>query len=287
MGRTGIDTFALVNGEAYSAVSIQNRGLNFGDGLFESLLYEDGHIPLVSLHVARLFRDCARLDISLDHELCHRSIEKMVSWASKQNVKLAKVKLVVSRGQGASALASYPDSRAAAQLILEANSMISANKVQGSNAVELVPAPEPLIVTPKLAGIKHLSRLPYIVAAQGVERSDSQEILFQDANGHVVETMHHNIFSIQNNTLRTPRLENCGVWGVMRALVIDKLAAAIGYCVEEGSLSLSDLHASDEIVICNAVRGFVPVKKMCESTFSGFDVCQKLQSAFEFYKKSL
>ncbi len=287
MERTQVNRFALVDGEALTTVSIQNRGFNFGDGLFESMLVECGRIPLLSFHLNRLFQDSARLGISLDHDACHRALEKLGQWARENNIVQAKAKLIVTRAVGLASSASYPDKAATGQIIIDAVPINASNTENVSAPLELIPSLTPLVSYPTLVGIKHLSRLPYISAALGVDKKDNQEILFQDEDGNLVETMHHNILIEKNGALFTPKLDKVGVRGVMRTVVFNVLAPNIKKPIEEKNLSIRDLENADEVLLCNAVRGFIPVGKFLSSTFSRIETSQQLQSAFEQYRKSL
>nr|WP_207002235.1 aminotransferase class IV [Microbulbifer salipaludis] len=82
------------------------------------------------------------------------------------------------------------------------------------------------------------------------------EGLMLDACGHVVEGLHSNLLVCQNGHWRTPSLRTCGVRGVMLGWLASHAE------IREDELSLADLEDADEIAVCNAVRGVVPVAQM-------------------------
>ncbi|HNI38252.1 MAG TPA: aminotransferase class IV, partial [Pseudomonadales bacterium] len=88
------------------------------------------------------------------------------------------------------------------------------------------------------------------------------EGLMLDESGCVIEGVSSNIFILRNNTLLTPRLDHCGVAGVMRAAVMQQFSAQIALPVQETRLTLNDCLSADGMFICNSVIGIVPVQSI-------------------------
>ena len=109
---------------------------------------------------------------------------------------------------------------------------------------------------PALAGLKHLNRLEYVLAAK---RCSQGVALLLDTEGYIVETLAHNIFCVIDGELVTPILDDCGVKGVLRTLIEQQLAPQLGLVFTERKLKPNDLATATEVFVGNSVRGIWPV----------------------------
>jgi 4-amino-4-deoxychorismate lyase len=87
-----------------------------------------------------------------------------------------------------------------------------------------------------------------------------------------------NVFLVRDGRLLTPRLDRCGVEGVMRAAVA-RVAAVGGISLEEGALSLADLHAAQEIFLTNALIAIRPVRELAGRELTVGPVTRRLIQA--------
>lgn len=284
-GENTEQSLSFVNGVLSCNPLIDDRGFAFGDGLFESMLFLNGGIPLLEFHLARLSSDSARLKIPLDQNALKEQLSQLVVSAKQSKISTAKIKIILTRGVGGAGC--YPPSGALTPNVVLSLSVIELATEIGE--LNLITSSVHLPHVPLLAGIKHLNRLVYILGAQQFDREENQEVLFLDQDKHVIETMHHNIFLVQGTTLLTPNLKACGVRGVMRTFVMQNLAKKNGLEVREESLFLPELFASDAVFICNAVRGFTRVNEVDGMKVNGEDndICLYLQSGFDNFKENL
>ena len=81
----------------------------------------------------------------------------------------------------------------------------------------------------------------------------------RDMQGHIIEGTMSNLFCFRDGTWLTPRLNNCGVAGVMRQYLMDRLMPSLEQPVCEAELTLENLAGMDEIFLCNSVAGIWPV----------------------------
>lgn len=282
-GENTEQSLSFVNGVLSCSPLIADRGLAFGDGLFESMLFCNGGIPLLEFHLSRLSSDSARLKIPLDQSRLKEQLSQLAESAKQAKIATAKIKIILTRGVGGAGC--YPPSGA-----LTPNVVLSLSVIESTGIAELnlVTSSVHLPHVPLLAGIKHLNRLIYILGAQ-FDRAENQEVLFLDQDQHVIETMHHNVFFVRGATLHTPAIKTCGVRGVMRTFVIQKLAKKVGCEVKESNLFLQDLLESDAVFLSNAVRGFTSVNKIDGVEITGSDntTVLHLQSEFDNFKESL
>ncbi|HEY2144902.1 MAG TPA: aminotransferase class IV, partial [Steroidobacteraceae bacterium] len=117
----------------------------------------------------------------------------------------------------------------------------------------------PLGINPALAGLKTLNRLESVLAR--AEWSDGRiwDGLMRDANGNIVCGSMSNLFLQRGSILATPRLDRCGVAGVMRRWILNN-AGAVGLRAVERRIRWSDLRSAEEVFMCNAVAGIRSVR---------------------------
>jgi 4-amino-4-deoxychorismate lyase len=129
---------------------------------------------------------------------------------------------------------------------------------------------------PALAGIKHLNRLEQVLARREWHAPGIAESLLFSAGGALVSGTASNVFLVRAGVLATPRLEHCGVEGVMRATVA-QLALDAGIDFREAALALSDLEQAEEIFLTNALIGIRPVRELDGRALSVGPLTQRLQ----------
>lgn len=256
----GIDI--LVNGEWQTNLPVRDRGLQYGDGLFETLLYYDHGLPLLERHLARLRLGCERLRIPFRHRDISSGLQKMQSalQAAGNSPDRSIIKLIVTRGYGGSGYFPPPAEETSPTIIIQSLPLHLHNHEEG---IELALCPAALGENSRLAGMKHLNRLEYVLAAaaSGYSGGRTQPLLLNQ-HDHIIETLHHNIFVVKGGDLLTPELHNCGVAGILRALIIESVAPELGLTVKECFMKSVMLSDADEIFICNSVRGVWSVTRV-------------------------
>ena len=73
---------------------------------------------------------------------------------------------------------------------------------------------------PALAGLKHLNRLEQVLARLEWSDPGIAEALLFSSSGALVSGSMSNVFLVHGGRLATPRLDRCGVAGVMREVVL-------------------------------------------------------------------
>ena len=229
-------------------VPFDDRGLAYGDGLFETVLLRAGEPVLWRYHTARLARGCHRLDIPLP---CQAALD--ATWQGPPSAEFEVLKLILTRGSGGRGYAQ-PDQVAPRLLSQRTPFQPSAECWQQGVTVRLCDLR--LAHQPRLAGIKHLNRLENVLARQEWSDAAIAEGLLADSHGHVVEATSMNIFWQQGGQVLTPLLDQCGVAGTLRAALIDRGA------VEQASLPLHRLAAVERLWVANSVQGVWPVTSL-------------------------
>lgn len=254
------------------AIAVEDRGLQYGDGLFESALLAQGRVRFLELHLRRLALGCERLGIVPPDLAALRSDVQRLSGSAERAV----LKIIVSRGIGPR---SYRPSALSKTM----------------RVVALYPAPQQLATSnlalrwcetrlgrnARLAGIKHLNRLEQVLAQAEWDDDTIAEGLMLDTEGELVSGTASNVFVVREGVLVTPDLRFCGVLGVMRGEVL-RVAKELGIEVREEPLWPHDVEAASELFITNSVRGIRSVGELGALRWTDASVADRLRQALDF-----
>ena len=252
---------AWVNGEPAETLRLADRGLQYGDGLFETLAVIDGRVRRLQLHLDRLRDGCGRLHLPLpDEALLRKEIQQ-----AAEGEPHAVLKLMLTRGSGGRGY--RPPDPAVVTRLLFRHPWPDYPASWSTDGIELRICTTRLAVGSPLAGLKHLNRLEQVMARSEWDEG-AQEGLMLDAEGRVVEGTMTNLFaSPAEGWLVTPDLSRSGVAGVTRRHILAR-AEAEGLRVEIRDLSLEQLLDSREIFVCNSIAGVWPVSRIAERHYA-------------------
>ncbi|HEX5339788.1 MAG TPA: aminodeoxychorismate lyase [Gammaproteobacteria bacterium] len=252
-----MNTRCWINGEPGAQVAVDDRGLQYGDGLFETLAVRQGRVALLEYHLQRLARGCARLLLqALPLDLIREEII-----AAAQDQQRAVLKLIVTRGVGER---GYRPSRTAQPTrILMRYDWPDHPHTWQQYGIRTRICKTALGSNPQLAGLKHLNRLEQILArAEWSDTDDIQEGLMLDADGSVIEGTMTNVFArLAGGEWITPDLSCCGVTGVMRRYLLEQMQQA-GIAVQVGKLAVAGLQTARELFVCNSIIGVWPARQV-------------------------
>lgn len=244
----------LINGEPGGAIAVTDRGLAYGDGVFETVSVADGSPRFWPRHRARLRDGCRRLAIAFDD---WRALDEEVRRLAEDGGD-AVVKVIVTRGDGARGY--RPPLAAKPTRIVLALPPPDYPDDFGRRGVAARFCRKRLADDPDLAGVKHLNRLEQVMARMEW-RDEYQEGVMLDARDRVVEGTMSNLFAVEGGGLRTPLLDRCGVSGVMRGWIIETCRQC-GIPVREERLSREDLLRADGVFFCNVLIRVWPVRRL-------------------------
>ncbi|WP_263141867.1 aminodeoxychorismate lyase [Pseudomonas sp. RIT-PI-AD] len=258
-----------VDGQPCASLALADRGLAYGDGLFETIGVRAGRPRLLERHLSRLEDGARRLSIPLDRALVGREIQAFAALHGE-----AVIKLILTRGEGPRGYAAPAPVHPRRVLLGHSPAAYPARHAE--EGVSLFPCVTRLAEQPLLAGLKHLNRLEQVLAR--AEWSDSRlaEGLLRDVHGRVIEGVYSNLFLARNGVLATADLSRCGVAGVMRAELIEQ-AVRIGVPVEVRDIPHEDLLEADEVFLCNSQYGVWPVRAIGEHRWPVGALTRKLQ----------
>jgi len=263
-------TLCWIDGAPGDSLSVKDRGLAYGDGLFETILVKAGQPLLFERHLQRLALGGRRLALGLDLAL----IESECRGFAVQLVE-GVMKLIVTRGDGVRGYAPAIDARP--RRILQGSPLPAYPAAHAEQGIKLFPCRTRLAEQPLLAGLKHLNRLEQVVARSEWSDTEHAEGLMRDTTGRIIEGVYSNLFLVKGGVLLTPDLSRCGVAGVMRGELLAQ-AEQINLPARALDLQLSDLQKADEVFVCNSVYGIWPVRRFEQHNWPLGPVTRKLQN---------
>jgi 4-amino-4-deoxychorismate lyase len=260
----------LINGQTSDTLSVHDRGLHYGDGLFETLAVQNGMPLCWDRHYLRLVRGCDQLHINCpEPDLLLSEINQLV-----RNTKQVVLKIIITRGAGGRGY-RLPKPEIPATRILGVFPWPSHPEKNYTEGVVLKLCKTRLAKNPALAGIKHLNRLEQVLARSEWDNTETVEGLMLDTDDNVIEGTMSNIFIVNGNNLLTPELTFCGIAGVIRECILD-LAPDLGFKTRIKHISETELFSASEIFLCNSVIGLWPVQKIEDHEFQAGPVTRKI-----------
>lgn len=245
----------LVNGHATSSIAVADRGFQYGDGVFTTIAVRRGRPLFFSRHLSRLESDCRRLAIPFPGPQILAAEARLLCETRDEGI----LKIQITRGLGGRGY--RPPEAAVPCRVLTIHPSPDYPSDLPDKGVDVRICRTRLGINPSLAGVKHLNRLEQILGRAEWSDGNIREGLMLDYEGHVTEGTMTNLFLVKDGALATPKLDLCGVAGVIRGLVIAG-AAERGLSVVEKRVSFDELGDADELFLTNSVVGIWPIRRI-------------------------
>ena len=260
----------LVNGKQKKLISIRDRGLLYGDGVFRTLLSSRGQALHWSLHYQKIQHDCATLGIACpSNAALSAELNKLLSQYPD-----AVLKLIVTRGQGRRGY--MPDTHTKPTHIWDVSEHPELPTDAISYGVKVRWCQLRLGTQSRLAGVKHLNRLENVLAAGEVGGEGFEEGLLMDSSGNVISGTRSNLFIVHRGNLITPNLSLCGVSGVQRDRICN-WAAQHNIPVQIRDIRKDEVLGADESFLVNSVIGLWPIGELESQKWTSFPVTMRIR----------
>lgn len=239
----------------YASVSIQDRGFQFADSIYEVWAVRRGVICDLRGHLDRLWRSLAELRVA--PPMSEVSLLAVLRETMRRNrVHDGIIYLQISRG-AASRDHAFPSTPVNPTIVITAKNLDRATlEARGRNGVKVISAPETRWAR---RDIKTVNLLPNVLARQAAKEAGAFEAWFVDGDGFVTEGTSSNAWIVDaEGRLRTRGLSNDILHGVTRAVLL-KLARERQLPVVEAAFTLDEAKAAREAFISAASNPAVPV----------------------------
>jgi branched-chain amino acid aminotransferase len=257
-------------------LSINNRGLNYGDALFETIKTSYGKVLFWEDHYFRLMASMRimRMEIPMNFTMQYleSQIQELLIANNLQNVS-SRVKLLVYRNEGGLYLPTTND----------ISFVISSAKLEddfylpkeGPYEVDLF---KDFYIAPSLLStLKTNNKAIHVVGSIFSKENKLQNCLLLNTEKQVVEALNGNLFLVKGTIIKTPPLEDGCLKGVMRKQIIEILKTFSEYDIQEASISPFELQKADELWVTNVITGIQPITKYRKKSFTNKTAKQVLQ----------
>jgi 4-amino-4-deoxychorismate lyase len=224
-----------------NSLAIPNRGLNFGDGLFETMVFDKGEIRFKDYHRIRSKKGAELLELDLG-DFALEEIQTFLNAVFP--VDRFRIRWNIFRG-------------GKGKYTPEGNQVVQTLQMEDFSPAPRVKRQAGISTQIKLyptlwSGLKTLNALPYVLANQERKARGWDEIILLDHRGYVSEAGSSNIFWIKAGKVFTPSLACACLDGTGRKVIIEKMKdLAIPF--EEGEYDLNELRSAEKIWTSNAI----------------------------------
>jgi len=277
------DLLALVNGQivpvASPALAALDRGLLYGDGLFETIRAYDRVPFLLAAHIERLNRSAAELRMceDLDPAALHRDVDALLE---RNGLRDAYVRITITRGLHTGALVLEETEEPTVCVVVRPLHLPPPERYDPGTRCVVASwrrsAQSPILRHKTLNYLENLA-----ARSEAVERG-ADDAIFLNTRGEVAEATSSNVFLVLGGKLVTPHLGANILPGVTRAQVI-ALARGMGMEVQEREVWAYEFRGADEVFLTNSVAEILPVREV-EGRAIGAGrpgpVTRRLQSAY-------
>ena len=248
----------LINGLP-GHLPLDNRGLAYGDGVFETILLKNGRLQFLDQHLNRLLAGVLRLDLAWTATQQSELINDLKKHTdSVQDVHVVKIMLTrkaVGRGY------AFNHSEQSVDCIILIKPYTRPAWVMEGAIVQVATifASE----NKSLAGLKHLNRLDSVLARASIPDANVNEVLMQTSKGLLVEGSMSNVFLLNGENWETPNIKDAGVAGIIRAELLTEFSD-IKVC----DISLSSIEGIKAGFITNSLIGIAPIVSLNGKTLN-------------------
>lgn len=243
----------------------ENRGLKFGDAVFETIKVVQGKVLFFEDHYFRLMASMRmiRMDIpmSFTPEFIEQEIKDLV--ANNESNNNARVRLTVFRKSGG----LYTPQTNDIDYIIETKPLLSEHYLLSESAYEIELFKDYYITPQILSTLKTNNRVINVIGSVFAKENNYDNCLLLNSDKSVVEALNGNVFLVKGNKIRTPRLEDGCIKGVLRKQLIEIISQMPDLEIEEAAISPFELQKADEIFITNVISGIQPVTKYRKKTY--------------------
>ncbi len=251
--------------EGAAIIGADNRGLRYGDGIFETMKLLNGSLQFCDEHFARLWKGMMVLGFDIPkHFEPEKITEEIVQLAQKNNhTKAARIRLQLIRGDGGlyDAVNNFPN------YIIQSWELPTVNGEWNNNGLVVGVYEAAKKSIDVLSNLKHNNYLPYAMAALYAKKEKWNDALLLNSYGKICDSTIANIFLIKNKEVITPALTEGCVAGIMRQQIINTLKEH-GFTIIETSISIDDVLNADEMFLSNSIYNIRWVQQIGDKKFS-------------------
>ncbi|MDQ6762467.1 MAG: aminotransferase class IV [Bacteroidota bacterium] len=267
-----VEHFFIYNDKVYinnsPVVSAANRGLRYGDGLFETMKCVNGKIINANFHFERLFAGLSLLQFDVPKQFTKDFILKKIGELCNKNKhnEHVRIRLMIFRGNGG----IFDPENHLPNYIIESWEL-PGTTLLNENGQTIDIFPDARKSCDSFSNIKSNNYLPYTMAALYAKKNKLNDCMLLNSFERICDSVIANIFIIKENDIYTPPLSEGCVAGTMRRWMLKKFTLE-NYQVSEKILTVDDLLNADEVFLTNAIYYIKWVKSFRDKNYSNISV---------------
>lgn len=251
-----------------NSLDASNRGLNYGDAIFETLRVSAGKIFFWEDHYFRLMASMRilRMEIPMEFTMEFLSEEVMKTIAPVIASKNAiRVKILVWRSAGG----KYRPLTSDVEYLITYEELDTSFYQLNETQYEVELFKDHYITAGLLSTLKTNNKIVNVLGSIFAEENGYQNCLVLNDKKQVVEALNGNLFLVNGYKIKTPPLEDGCLNGVMRKQLIAIIQDIPDYILEIESISPFELQKADELFITNVITGIQPIGKYRKKEYAG------------------
>ena len=267
----------FVNGQVRDTVSALDRGLLYGDSLFETVAIVEQSPLMLDAHFKRLQEGAEILGFDIDQRLVKQQIFSSIEQCKPQDKTVLRITIT----RGGQSRGYQPSKNSTATIILSFHKWPKYPEHFHNKGMKLGQSHVRYAQQPSLAGIKHGNRLEQVLAAQSIS-DDVDDVLMLDTEDNVISASKGNIFFQFGQEWFTPDLSQCGINGIVRTNLIQHFKKLGIFCKIESIKQtelLSNLQNITAAFCCNSIMGVIPISQIFSHSINSMQHCQPLRDA--------
>ncbi|WP_298506670.1 aminotransferase class IV [uncultured Maribacter sp.] len=246
-------------------LNIENRGLRYGDALFETIRFVTDEVILWEEHYLRLMSSMRILRMQIPMEFTMEYLESQIkSVAASNGLDQARIRLTIYRNNGG----LYTPKSNSVSFVIEATPLSSPFFMLSEKPYEAELFKDFKVNADMLSTLKTNNRILNVVGSVFAKENDYDTCLLLNGEKQVVEGLNGNLFLVKGNSIKTPPLKDGCVNGIIRTQVIKMVEKLESFVLEEASISPFELQKADELFITNSIMGIQPITKYRKKNFS-------------------
>lgn len=242
-----------------------NRGLRYGDSLFEAIRVVNGHVYFLEDHYLRLMSSMRilRMEIPMEFTMEFMEQEILKTLETLDVNKAYRVRFTIFRNDGGLYL---PETNTISYCI-EAKKLDNPFYTIEEVFYEVELFKDFFINKDMLSNLKTNNRILNVVGSIFAKENDYHNCLLINGDKMVVEALNGNIFLVSGTTIKTPPLKDGCLNGILRKKLLEILNKTDTYDLKEESISPFELQKADELFVTNSISGIIPITKYRKKVF--------------------
>ena len=259
--------------------SLNNRGLHYGDAVFETIKVVNGQILFAESHYFRLMSAMRIMrmviPMTFTPELVYDQILRLTQASGP--APAYRIKFLVWRSWGG----TYDPTQEGVDYMIQCTALAEAHynpNHSGDYTVELFK--DHYVPSGLLSTIKTNNRAINVLGSIYARENGFANCLLLNEQTQVIEALNGNLFLVKGYTIKTPPLADGCIKGIIRGELIALLAKHPDFILEQASISPFELQKADELFVTNTIIGVQSISQFRKKQYA-HTVGQALLSLLE------